>query len=165
VGWINLQNASGSGNGQVTFNVDINLGPARSATIVLLQGNQPSCTVNQAGLLHPEDQRGGAIAWESELNLHEGEGQIVVDGTAATFQSRGFRQGVIEGTSGPHRVEATVVTAAGRSGTWRFRLAGLLAPGSLRVVAGVAVSVSDSDVVFRLSGQAGERILFAFRVR
>jgi hypothetical protein len=66
---------------------------------------------------------------------------------------------------GRHRLEATLVDAGGRPGTWRFDLGGLSpVAGSLRVVAGEAALLGSSEVVFRLRGKAGERVVFAFEV-
>lgn len=130
-----------------------------------MQGSQPSCTINQAGVLLQEDGASTGITFTSDLDLEDGQGQIVVDGAIATFQPRGSQPGAIDSTPGSHRVEATVVSAAGRPGTWRFRLAGAVAPGSLRGVAGVVLSSSAEEILFRVSGKAGERILFVFRVR
>jgi hypothetical protein len=65
---------------------------------------------------------------------------------------------------GETRIEATVVRAAGKAGKWRFDLApGAVRPGSLRVVAGDVALVTDSEIVFRLKGMAGERVVFAFK--
>jgi len=162
--WVNLTTSSGSGHGQVAFSVGLNLGPARQATIFLVQNTSASCTITQSAALLTESERTG-LTWVSDLDLAGARGQVVVDGVNATFQSRGPQQGAIDPTPGLHRVEATVVSAEDRPGTWRFQLAGPLAPGSLRVVAGTVVSSGEGALLFRLSGKAGERIVFVFRVR
>jgi hypothetical protein len=48
---------------------------------------------------------------------------------------------------------------------WRFELGPGVAPSSVRVLAGDALQVSDSVVVFRISGAVGERVSFSFRAR
>ena len=58
-----------------------------------------------------------------------------------------------------------MVSTDGRAGTWRFRLAGGVAPGTLRIVAGTGALAGEAELVFRLSGKPDERIVFAFRLR
>jgi hypothetical protein len=111
----------------------------------------------------------GAAAWQSELALADGRGQVVVDGTEAVFPSAGTESFQSPLGPGPHRFEATLVDGAGdgrrSGGAWRFDLSALhLTPGSLRVVAGEAIQVSGSGVSFRLRGRAGERVVFVFEV-
>jgi hypothetical protein len=66
---------------------------------------------------------------------------------------------------GPARVEALLVTAAGRPGTWRFQLPSAVKPGSLRVVAGDVAAIAADTVTFRLAGRPGERIVFTVALR
>jgi hypothetical protein len=61
---------------------------------------------------------------------------------------------------GSHRIEAVLTSGRGHVGVWRFRFAGSFRPGSLRIRAGEAASVSPDSVVFRLRGTPGERIVF-----
>jgi len=105
------------------------------------------------------------IAWASELDLDGGSGQVVVNGEAAAFASRGRSAGAAVGRRGVNRIEAQVVEAAGRPGTWRFELGttGSLEAGSVRVIAGEVALVTESAIVFRLKGRPGERVVFAFR--
>jgi hypothetical protein len=105
------------------------------------------------------------IAWASELDLDGGSGQVVVNGEAAAFASRGRSAGAAVGRRGVNRIEAQVVEAAGRPGTWRFELGttGSLEAGSVRVIAGEVTLVTESAIVFRLKGRPGERVVFAFR--
>ena len=162
--WVTLETFAGTGNGPIEFRLAAYLvGPTRQATIFLVERPSASCTITQTSTLLTESE-GSALTFTSDLDLEDGRGQIVVDGAIARFQSRGSQPGAIDPTPGPHRVEATVVGAAGRPGTWRFRLAGAV-PGSLRVVSGVVLSSSGEELVFRVSGKAGERILFVFRAR
>lgn len=105
------------------------------------------------------------IAWASELDLDGGSGQVVVNGETAAFASRGRSAGAAVGRRGVNRIEAQVVEAAGRPGTWRFELGttGSLEAGSVRVIAGEVALVTESAIVFRLKGRPGERVVFAFR--
>jgi hypothetical protein len=161
--WINLQNSSGTGDGTVTFNVEPNTTlMARSAQIRLLEGNQPSCTVSQSATPFTGAASETAFTWTSDLYVRGGRGQVVIDGTSATFQEYGTRQGWIEPGGVLHRIEGTLVTADGRPGTWRFRLGGPLASGSLRVVAGEVAAIAEDSVTFRLAGRPGERVVFTF---
>ncbi|PYQ25533.1 MAG: hypothetical protein DMF81_01930 [Acidobacteria bacterium] len=105
------------------------------------------------------------VAWSSELDLEGGSGQVVVNGEAAAFASRGRSSGAVQGRRGLNRVEAQVVEAAGRPGTWRFELdtTASLQAGSVRVIAGEVALVTESAIVFRLKGKPGERVVFSFR--
>jgi hypothetical protein len=105
------------------------------------------------------------VAWSSELDLDGGSGQVVVNGEAAAFAARGRSSGAALGRRGVNRVEAQVVEAAGRPGTWRFELdtTASLQAGSIRVVAGEVALVTESAIVFRLKGRPGERLVFSFR--
>jgi hypothetical protein len=164
--WVTLTTSSGTGNGQIRFNLALYaIGPPRQATLFLVEKPSASCTITQTATAPTVTASETALTFTSDLDLEDGQGQIVVDGAIATFQSRGSQPGAIDAPPGAHRVEATVVSAAGRPGTWRFRLAGAVAPASLRVVAGVVLSSSAEELLFRVSGKPGERILFVFRVR
>jgi hypothetical protein len=114
-----------------------------------------------------EDASGPArrLAWSSELNLNGGSGQVVVNGSAASFAAQGRSSAVALGRRGENRVEAQVVQAAGSAGTWRFELGATtsLKPGSLRVSAGEVALVTADAIVFRLTGKSGERVAFTFR--
>jgi hypothetical protein len=63
-------------------------------------------------------------------------------------------------------VEATLVDAEG-PGLWRFRLdlggGAILEPGSLQVTAGTVELQGPDDLVFRMEGFPGERVVFTFR--
>jgi hypothetical protein len=105
------------------------------------------------------------LAWASQLDVDGASGQVVVNGEAASFAGRGRSTAVAMGRRGENRVEAQLVQAAGRPGTWRFDLAstGSLAKGSLRVIAGDVALITPDAVVFALKGNAGERVVFTFR--
>jgi len=103
--------------------------------------------------------KGTAAQWSSDLAL-DGRIQIVLDG-AVSFAARGRTYGVLRRTGDASRIEATVTEAAGKPGLWRFDLVDAGGAGArIHVVAGEVVSVTGSSVVFRLQGQAGERVAF-----
>jgi hypothetical protein len=105
------------------------------------------------------------LAWASELDLDAGSGQVVVNGEAVAFAARGRSAGAALGRRGVNRIEAQVVEAAGKPGTWRFELGttGSLETGSLRAIAGEVALVTENAIVFRLKGRPGERVVFSFR--
>jgi hypothetical protein len=105
-----------------------------------------------------------ALSWGSHLDVPEATGQVVVNGAAAVFAGPGRSTALATGRTGENRVEAQLVQGAGKPGTWRFDLpTASLVPGSLRVLAGDVALLSGESVVFRLSGRAGERVVFSFR--
>ena len=161
--WIDIQNGGGSGSGTVGFTVQPNPTlAARSGTIRLLEGSQPSCSITQAAAVLAGTVDEPVLGWTSDLQVPGGRGQVVVDGTHATFHESGARQGWAESRASRHRIEGTLVTADGRAGTWRFRLEGPLAPGSLRVIAGEVAAIAADTITFRLAGRPGERVVFTF---
>jgi hypothetical protein len=104
------------------------------------------------------------VVWTSDLQIEGGRGQVVVNGASATQPGVGRAYAVSPAVKGDNRVEATLVTAAGKPGSWRFEFgANSLETGSLRVVAGEVQLVTDNAVVFRLKGTPGERLVFTFR--
>ena len=103
------------------------------------------------------------VSWTSDLAVPEATGQVVVNGEQGAFQNAGHAEQSVQCLAGPNRLEAQIVSAPGRPGTWRFELGGAFEPGSLRPVAGEVLMLSDRAVVFRLSGKPGERMVLAFR--
>jgi hypothetical protein len=112
--------------------------------------------------IHNQSDR---LSVTSDLVVPGGRGQLVLNETALSFpgEGRSMAQGRVR--SGENRISAELVEGAG-PGTWRFELGGLpgFKPGSLRVVAGEAVTVGTDSIEFRLKGVPGERLVFAFRV-
>ncbi len=160
--WLSITGeAQGTGNGTVSFRAAANEGNGRKARIRLAQDHDARCEIEQdssRAALPPA----GAFIWSSELEVPGSGGQIVVNGLEAAYQNGGRIQ-----RSGPVReprgqIEATLVTASGRPGTWRFTLSGAFQPGSLRVSVGDAVTITADAVAFRLAGRAGERVVFGF---
>jgi hypothetical protein len=102
------------------------------------------------------------LDWTSTLDAPGARGQVVLAG-AVTFVERGRSSQAAAVEAGVHRLEARVVSAAGRPGSWTFVLGGRYVPGSLRVIAGPPTRVTDSQITFALSGRPGERVAFTFR--
>lgn len=113
-------------------------------------------------------QRDGAVrrlAWWTQLDVPNASGQVVVNGASAVFSGPGRSNAVAVGRRGENRIEAQLVQAGGKPGTWRFELAATpsLEPGSIRVVAGDVALVTGDTIVFQLKGTPGERLVFTFR--
>jgi hypothetical protein len=122
--------------------------------------------VNCFGGSNPSFNGFSRVTWRSDLGLTSATGQVVVNGTNASFPSSGQSQAVAEVKRGAeNRIEAQVVSSNGAAGTWRFELLTResFVPGSLRVIAGEVTSVSENAITFRLSGKPGDRVVFAFR--
>jgi hypothetical protein len=103
------------------------------------------------------------VRWSSQLDVAGASAQVVVNGRTAAFVGQGRSVGGADAARGVNRVEATLVRADGRAGTWRIELDSAVTPGSLRVLAGDVVTAGPTAVVFRMRGQPGERVVFAFR--
>jgi hypothetical protein len=106
------------------------------------------------------------VSWSGDLQVPGASGQIVTNGSSAVFAASGRAAtvGVSAGRVGRNRIEAQLVQAAGKPGTWRFDLAstpGFVA-GSLRVVAGDLALATGDVLVFRMKGIPGERVVFTF---
>jgi hypothetical protein len=173
--WLQLAGAtSGTGSGTVAFRVTANDDDdERDARIRLRSGPGDSrCEVRQAAggdgdgdaASPPRDEpRPARFVLRSALDVGGGRAQIVLDGVTGVFldgrSDRAFRL-----AGGAHRVEALVVNAEGRAGTWRFDLQGI-EPGTLRPLGGSVSSLGDGTIVFRLQGRPGERVAFGFRTR
>ena len=86
------------------------------------------------------------------------------DGPLAPITT-GVQAIVVTAVAGENRFEA--VLGDGAKGTWTLDLSGIpdLERGSVRALAGNAVSVGPDSIVFRLSGRAGERVALAFAKR
>jgi hypothetical protein len=114
----------------------------------------------------PRGRQNGAdrrVVWTSDLRVPGGRGQIVMNGTASVAPGEGRAYAVTPSVKGENRVEATLVNASGKPGTWRFEFTGnSVKPGSIRVIAGEASLVAGGAIEFRLKGTPGERIVFAF---
>ena len=104
------------------------------------------------------------LAWSMQLDVPNASGQVVVNGASAVFSGPGRSNAVAVGQRGENRIEAQLVQAGGKPGTWRFELTATasLEPGSIRVVAGDVALVTGDAIVFQLKGTPGERVVFTF---
>ena len=138
------------------------------AAVVAKGGSEPATTTTTTTTFRSASTQARSVAWQSDLQLDGGRGQVVVDGAEAVFPNAGPASFASALGSGVHRFEATVVDArhdGGGAGTWRFDLSALrLRAGSLRVVAGDAAELAADAVAFRLRGRFGERVVFVFEV-
>ena len=68
--------------------------------------------------------------------------------------------------AGMRRVEAVVTRAGAGPGEWRFDFSreSRFVQGSLRAVQGNVLAVETSTIVFRVTGQAQERLSFTFEL-
>jgi hypothetical protein len=106
------------------------------------------------------------VTGSTQLEVPDGEGQVILNGRIASAVRSGVAAMAIEGRRGTNRVEAVLVNGAGRPGTWRFEFNGqAVKPGSLKVVAGTVALITGDAVVFRLKGNVGERVVFTFEVQ
>ncbi|MGH9461147.1 MAG: hypothetical protein ACRD1X_08005 [Vicinamibacteria bacterium] len=107
------------------------------------------------------------LNWSSELTVPGGRGQVMFNGTSGSFAGTGRSQASSTVQTGTNVVEGWLVAANGRAGTWRFDLGdtGGVERGSLEVRMGRVELVTESSIVFRLSGSVGERVSFSFRAR
>jgi hypothetical protein len=142
------------------------------ATVTNSCGGQASSKVSMylagfacTGYPYPvfNDRRQG-LPWESDLQVEGGRLQLVVNGSAVSYPETGRAYGMGAFVEGTNRVEATLVEGRGKAGVWRFNFLApqAVAAGSIRVLAGEAVTMSESSITFRLKGTRGERIAFTF---
>jgi hypothetical protein len=105
-----------------------------------------------------------SLAWSSDLDVEGGQLQLIVNGSAVSYPDAGRAYGMGALIDGPNHVEATLVEGKGKAGLWRFEFLNsqAIASGSIRVLAGDAVTVGASAITFRLKGNPGERIAFTF---
>jgi PKD repeat protein len=109
---------------------------------------------------------GKTVRWTSQIDAPEGAGQTFLNGGHAGEQRSGRAEVQAEARAGSNHVEA-VLTGARGAGLWRFEFpAGqAMEPGSLLPLQGEVVSATAQAIVFRLKGQAGERVAFSFRTK
>jgi hypothetical protein len=125
-------------------NTSASVGPVNACCIVCLESNGET-----------------RVPLVSQLDVPEGSGQVVLNGRDPSYVKTGRSILCGQRVERENHVEAILVSAVGRPGSWRFVLSGAK-PGSLRVIAGQVVMIGSDEVVFRLSGRAGERVVFTF---
>jgi hypothetical protein len=108
-----------------------------------------------------------SLAWSIDLDAPGAIGQAVVDGHVVVAASGQRAQQLGRSREGDVVVAATLIKADGKPGTWRFEaLPGeTIEAGSLRVLQGDVALLTPTAVVFRLKGDAGERVSFSYRLR
>ena len=102
--------------------------------------------------------------WTSQLEAPGTSGRVSWNDVPQAVAS-GRHQGIAKVRRGDNRVDAELVDGQGKPGLWRFELSGVVAAGSLRVLSGDVVQATDTVVVFRVAGKAGERVSFTFKSR
>ena len=108
-----------------------------------------------------------SLAWGIDLDVPGAVGQAVVDGQFVVAESGRRVQQMTRTREGEVVVAGHLVRADGKPGTWRFEAqqGEAIEPGSLRVLQGDVALLTPTAVVFRLKGQAGERVSFSYRLR
>ena len=102
------------------------------------------------------------VSWSADLAGASGaSAQVVVNGSTAVYARAGRSHGTAVGRPGLNRLEMQLVQGSGPGQvTFDLRSMPSLVPGSLRVVAGEMLAVSDTAITFRLKGTSGERVVF-----
>ena len=108
-----------------------------------------------------------SLAWAIDLDAAGAIGQAVVDGQVVVAESGQRAQQTGRTREGDAVVTATLIKAEGKPGTWRFEAqpGEAIEAGSLRVLQGDVALLTPTAVVFRLKGEAGERVSFRYRLR
>jgi len=110
-------------------------------------------------------------SFTSSLEATDGEG--VYTGRVSVNGSRQFRVNSrapvshsFTGLHGKNRVEAFSTSQRGGERFWRFDFSGSqhFAPGSLKIELGQVLASDAFSVVFRMSGEAGERVKFTYKL-
>jgi hypothetical protein len=158
--WATPNVTSGSGTRVVSYDVAGNLLGMRTMVFSVSQAPGTQHTVRQNGLLRPEPAR-PAPTLTSDLAVAGGTAQIVWDGASVTYAAEGTTNAGVPLTAGTHRVEAQLVAADGKPGTWRFAFSGASVKG-LRPQSGKVEALAPDSITFRLSGRPGERVVFVF---
>jgi hypothetical protein len=133
----------------------------RVADLHLVERPSARCEIRQSDSGgNSRDDRSSRLAWSTHLQVAQATGRVIVDHGSAMLLGSGRSAGSGALPRGPHRFEAVLTSGGRQPGVWSFRFQGVLRPGSLRVRAGEAASVSSDAIVFRLRGAPGERIAF-----
>jgi hypothetical protein len=120
--------------------------------------------INAYGCAYPlRLNQGAQLRWSSQLDAEGTRLQVVMNGADLYYPGAGraFVQSTIR--SGQNRLEATVVESGRRAGTWRLEFFDdNVVPGSVRVLGGDVVSMTERVLTFRLKGAQGERVVVTF---
>jgi hypothetical protein len=129
--------------------------------------NGASATTNVT--LFQRESADTVVTVTSHLDIAPGDGrdrgEIVLGSRHFGVDSTGPVDLHAQGQAGENAVEAVLSAGSGRSGTWRFdfRASRSVEAGTIVVDAGEVAALEPRAVVFRLRGEAGERIRFRFR--
>ena len=160
--WIVIQGTSfGTGTATVQYRVEGLVLGQRNGDIRLQEDGNAQCRITQGLLLTkagPSDR--GVL--KSELTVAGASGQIVWNGASVTYAAEGATTAAAPLGPGSNRVEAQIVAADGKPGTWRFSFTG--AVKGLRPLSGKVDAVTPDGITFRVSGRPGERVVFVFEI-
>ena len=132
-------------------------GSGTTCTVVMTANKSVTATFS---VLLTESAAVEHARWTSALDMPDGAGRVLVNGASAGTGARSPSPfAVTETAGGVVRVEGILEGASG-PGTWRFERAGPT-PVRLKVIEGQPALVTDTAIVFRLRGRAGERVSFA----
>jgi PKD repeat protein len=108
-----------------------------------------------------------SLTWNVDLDASGAVGQVVVDGQLVVAETGRRVQQPARNREGEVIVAGHLVRADGKPGTWRFEAqqGEAIEPGSLRVQQGDVALLTPTAIVFRLKGEAGERVSFSYRLR
>ena len=121
-------------------------------------------SVSSCGAAFGPRPEASTLLWSSDLRLEGGRLQVTFNGSTASYPERGRSLASTRIKDGDNRVEATVVDAAGKAGSWTIDLSSspAIQAGSIRVLGGEVESIGATAVTFKLKGTPGERIAFTF---
>jgi hypothetical protein len=107
------------------------------------------------------------VNWVSQLDVPGATGRLMINGVVFGSLRGEPSARTSRAHAGENLVQAQLVQAAGKPGTWRIELKtnDVIEPGSLRVIRGEVALVTATAVVFRLEGQVGEQVAFTFQMR
>jgi hypothetical protein len=134
-----------------TSQTQVNINPNGPGLRIPTNEHQSSFT---SYLMFPPSQ--GRL--ESRVNINGTQLDFTDNSVPHTHQMNGKQDG--------NTVEGHLTSGFTQPVFWRFDFAASenFAPGSFRVEAGVVASQATHSIVFRLSGDPGERIKFSFRL-
>jgi hypothetical protein len=159
--WIMIQGGGfGTGDATVSYQVQGLAISSRNGNLILQENPNERCHVTQAAFGRPE--QGGGLPSSSELDVAGGALQLVWNGATVRYLREGASVGDAPVVAGLNRIEALLVTSAGRPGTWRFTAPTSVRPGSLRALAGAVAAVDSGSISFHLKGVPGERLVLVF---
>jgi hypothetical protein len=142
-------------------------GSSATCTVVMNANKDVTASFSLLGLLTSDAPAGvDSMGWTMQLDVPEAVGQVVLNGQAVRT-ARGRSDAAATAREGDNVVEAQLVEARDKPGTWRFEAqpGEAIEPGSLRVIRGEVVLLTPTAVVFRLKGVPGEQVAFSYRLR